>query len=839
MLSISQKLQSADYHLRLANEDYYLAGGEPPGEWFGTAADHFGLTGQVTDIPLRHLFNGLSPDGARRLVQKVPTTEDRQRQNGWDLTFSAPKSVSVLFGIAPYAIRQEIREAHRLAVIATLRYMEEHVVVTRRGKGSLRREQMGIFAAIFEHGSSREQDAQLHSHVLVVNSGLRVDGSTGALVGVELFKNKMLLGALYRAELAHQLVLRLKLTLERVKTWFEVVGVPAELIKDSSKRRAQIETELAARGESGAVAAAEVTIDTRQNKRVIAREILHRRWEERGRTFGFGPEAVADLCHRLQLPRFPQTPSPQEAVASLLDQQSFFTHRELLRRLAERHQTGLSAASLISAAKKSLEQLADLGAHNGQRYFTTKEMLALEGKLLKAALSVRTLDRFVVKKTTLEKVQSQHTLSEEQRQALTHITRTPGGVVVVQGWAGTGKSTLLAAAREVWTQEGFKVIGTALAGKAALGLKEASKIPSETIDRYLLQWKRETSKLSRLGPRTVMVVDEAGMLGTDKLHRLVEEAVTKGAKLVLVGDAQQLPPISAGAPFAALGKLLGQSELTDIRRQKNPILRDAVISLAEGNIPKAVRLLDFDKHLRVSENFDASCDRLVKDWFHSERGSQSIMLGASRADVDILNAKARSLRYAAGEIGSPIFRKKESHFSVGDRVMFTRNNRLLGLRNGMLGTLTKFNLWTKMATFKLDTGKSVRIPIESFHDLEHGYALTTHKAQGVTVNNAYILFNSSLEYQEMIYTQVSRARHRASIYLTKDQSGGPNFAKAIESMTRSRAKELAMERTPEFSKLIQEQQELRADIKRAEKARESLSERVTKLSQEKSISPSL
>ena len=235
MLSISPPMKGAgqgDYYLELAREDYYTKGGEPPGEWYGEGAELLQVEGQVGEAELRNLLEGYSADGANKLVQNAG---DENRQSGWDLTFSTPKSVSTFWTASDTETRKLIEESQDKAVKAALDYVQEEAGFTRRGKGGEFIEEAKLTFAMFEHGTSRAQDPQLHTHVLALNIGVREDGTTGTIRSHDIFEQKMAAGAIYRAELTYQLEQSLGLISERDKSCFQLSGVPKELNEEFSK----------------------------------------------------------------------------------------------------------------------------------------------------------------------------------------------------------------------------------------------------------------------------------------------------------------------------------------------------------------------------------------------------------------------------------------------------------------------------------------------------------------------------------------------------------------------------------------------------------------------------
>ena len=290
---------AGNYYLDLARDDYYANAREQAGVWFGRGAELLGLAGLVHREPFLHLLSGCSPDGKSPLVQNARAPD---RQSGWDLTFSAPKSVSVLWALASPRTRQQIEMVHHQAVELALSHLERTSALTRRGQGGKIVEPAAVVFATFQHSTSRAQDPQLHTHAIVVNLGLRRDGTTGTLQSHAFFEQKMLLGSLYRAQLAAGLSKHLGLILQPEPVGFHVAGVPRELCHELSKRRRDIKRVLEERGQTDAVAAKVATLDTRPRKQRTSRAELFAQWQAVGKSFGWEAAQAAQLI-RDQAPR--------------------------------------------------------------------------------------------------------------------------------------------------------------------------------------------------------------------------------------------------------------------------------------------------------------------------------------------------------------------------------------------------------------------------------------------------------------------------------------------------------------------------------------------------------
>jgi conjugative relaxase-like TrwC/TraI family protein len=311
MLSISDPCKGAsgiaDYYLK-GKEDYYLKGLASQGEWLGEGAKRLGLKGPVDRATFVNLLDGFSPDRKHALVQNAGSED---RQCCWDLTFSAPKSVSVLWALATPEVRKEIEEAHLCAVKKAFQFLQDTAGVTRRGKGGMFREPAHFVAACFLEGTSRAEDMQLHGHVVLINVGVRDDGSTGALMTRLVFIQKMNGGAAYKDELASQLVQRLAVTIEPREVGFHIQGVPELMCAFYSKRREEIEQVMAERGLSGAVAAKQIALETRPGKESTPSDELFARWRAETAAMGWSTEQAMKLVRPLSLRQAEQEQMPK------------------------------------------------------------------------------------------------------------------------------------------------------------------------------------------------------------------------------------------------------------------------------------------------------------------------------------------------------------------------------------------------------------------------------------------------------------------------------------------------------------------------------------------------
>ncbi len=385
-------------------------------------------------------------------------------------------------------------------------------------------------------------------------------------------------------------------------------------------------------------------------------------------------------------------------------------------------------------------------------------------------------------------------LSDEQRQAIAHITG-PERIAAVVGFAGAGKSTMLAAAREAWEAQGYQVHGAALAGKAAEALEESSGIESRTLASWSYSWDHGRDLIGR---GDVFVIDEAGMVGSRQLARFIGEAEKRGAKIVLVGDHEQLQAIGAGAPFRAIAEQIGHVELSGIRRQRQDWQRQASVAFATHKTAEGLAAYRDHGDIHFADSRDKAMAQIVRDFLaDNEEHPQGtrVAMAHRRADVRALNAAIRSelqnrqrlVRSPGlsddadcgdrgdGEAGRELtFQTNNGKraFGPGDRIIFLENNRDLGVKNGMLGTVEHVEPNKIIARLDGRGGDSVSIPTDSYQAIDHGYATTIHKNQGATVDRAFVLASSTMDRH---LTYVAMTRHRDSVQLYADIK---EFAKA-------------------------------------------------------------
>lgn len=826
------------YYSELAREDYYTeGGGGPPGRYAGKGTEALGLTGMVSKQALQNLFKGLSPDGRESLVQLQKGK--REHLPGWDLTFSAPKSVSIAWALSDEPLRQKIEEAHRAAVLEAIAYLEAEAAWGRRGKGGKTVEPVSLVALLYDHHTSRLQDMALHTHALVMNVGVRPDGTTGAIRSLDLFQHKMAAGAIYRAELARQMKI-LGFDLRKGEHSFELACVPKKVIDGFSKRSAEIREAMARDGASGPIAAELAALSTRQRKGHVERPALLAKWKREAGEMGLEqvrPGREQPAGEHLRVPE----DSIAKASMDLANERGAFHERDLLRRTASAlEHTGVGASKLRAAIRTFVSSSKDIELLPEKR-LSTKAHLTIERSLIDVALRSKDQRSHVVQVKHLARAEARFpTLSYEQRNALRHVTAELGTLKLVEGYAGTGKTTLLCAAAAAWRFQGLTVVGAAVAKSAANSLQREAGIQSrtlESLERLLARspadelkhharqigrvardnWRREgygnpkgwrkvkTSKLERgaIGPKTVLVIDEASMVSTAQVMRVARAARERGAKVVLVGDSAQLPAIeAAGGAFSALAKALGAAKLQNIHRQQRRWQREASRHFAEGDAATGLSLYAAAGRVAVATTRDQAKHEMVDAWFQG-RGSdprETLMVAGSRRDVTDLNRLAQEKRKEAGELGKLYVTVNGQRLHAGDRVVLNRNNPALGLTNGdtavvervvpaVVGKHSKLSLIVDTPGEK---PRRVAFELRTYDQVALGYATTVHKSQGLTHDRSLVLAGGWMQDKELTYVEMTRHRDDCLVFVS-EADAGEDLAELARAAQRSHAQETALD----------------------------------------------
>ncbi|MCF2871863.1 Ti-type conjugative transfer relaxase TraA [Octadecabacter sp. G9-8] len=486
---------------------------------------------------------------------------------------------------------------------------------------------------------------------------------------------------------------------------------------------------------------------------------------------------------------------PSLALDAITHQQSTFTQRDMAR-FAHRHSDGIDQFNAVNNAIRGAPDLVELGLdRRGEHRFSSRAMIEAEQRLHRAAKVLAEKQRHDVRdadhKAALARVEARGlVLSREQADALSQVT-TGRDLSIVVGHAGTGKSAMLGVARETWEAAGCRVRGAALSGIAADGLEGGSGIASRTIASLEHGWANDRDHLTA---RDVLVIDEAGMVGTRQLERVLSHAAGAGAKVVLVGDQQQLQSIEAGAAFRSLHERHGGAKIGEVRRQREDWQRDATRDLATGRTGAAIDAYDNHGMTHGAATREEARVDLIDRW---DRDSQAapdqgrIILTHTNAEVRLLNELARQRKRAAGDLGedaSLTVERGDRCFASGDRVMFLQNDRGLGVKNGTLGIIHEAS--AQSMSVQTDDRRYIAFDLKDYKHLDHGYAATIHKAQGMTVDRTHVLATPGLDAHGS-YVALSRHRDGLDLHYGRDEFASRD--RLIRTLSRDRSKDMALD----------------------------------------------
>lgn len=786
MVSIGKlgKGQQAYYLDRVAAgaEDYYAGEGEAPGQWTGSASGQLELSGQVERGQLDRVLSGLDP----RSGAELPAYLRRDRVPGFDVTFSAPKSVSLVWALGDADTSKAVRAAHERSVEAALGYLEREAAFTRLGTDGVNPTRgTGFVAAAFPHRMSRAGDPQLHTHVLISNLIRAPEGEWRALDAQRLYRRAKTAGYLYQSHLRAELSRKLGLEFAEVRNGAaEIAGVPDETLRAFSRRRAEIEARMAEVGGKSRRSAEVAARETRSPKdHGLSLAEQRREWRERAQAAGF--EVDRALHTRDQHRDQPDEPTLfAEVERKLTSNQSAFARRHVIEALAAHDSHGRHVGEVEQLADRFLArpEVVELGAARpanssssapSEPLYTTREVLAIEQALVATA---ERQSRLTLHKADLAAVETalarDPALSAEQREMVKKLALDGEGTVVVVGRAGAGKTRALRPVREAFEQSGHPVIGCSVQNSAARILEQEAGITSTSLARLIHEADARGVRLPR---RSVLVVDEAGMASTRQLARLQEICVRDDVKLIQVGDPEQLPAIEHPGAFRALCDRLDAIELTETRRLADPVERELVERVRAGHGRAALEVYSERGRLTLADTGADLDAAIVADRHSAHReGRDALILTRTRARARRLNEAAQDLRLHQGELGTEAIEVGETMVRAGDYVV-TRANRggrepvhnrerwIVEEIDSERRTMTLRHHKETDRVVTLDRSYLDREVESASGAVELGYATTKHGAQGMTVDGAFVTLTDGLS-KEDAYVALTRAREETRLY---------------------------------------------------------------------------
>jgi len=737
MLTISKPLsagQAQTYHkeeFANAQENYYSEDDRIRGEWHGKLATEWGLQDEVREEHFGRLAHGQHPLTGEQLVRhqtareyvngRGETVSTMEHRAAWDATFSAPKSVSLT---ALVGGDDRVRQAHRESVKVALGEMEKYVQA--RIGGNHPAETTGKWVATsFEHDSARPVNGyaapQLHTHVVFFNLTETQNGESRALQPRELYRSQQYATAIYRSELA----LRLKgqgYDIQRGKSGQpEIKGYTREYLDASSPRSQQIQAYLDQQGVRGAKAAQIAAHQTRDDKLpAITHAEMQQQHRDVAARFGHQPEEVIRAAHERRVEQEPQQ-KHQHLESALtyaqeknLERNAVTDERELMRD-ALKHSIGeASFAEIRERFDKRIQSgdLIEVESKSPARAFTTEQMIGYERDTVAEMRRGQNLDNPLITTETWRHIEEKHPhLSTSQRAAVEQIASSHDRITGLEGVAGAGKTTSLAAVREAAEHEGYEVFGLAPTSRAAQKLAE-SGIESGTLQRHLARGEQPDG-----GEKRLYVLDESSLASTKQMNELLHR-LQPGDRVLLVGDKRQHEAVEAGRPYRQLQEAgMHTARLHEVVRQKEPELKEAVEQLARGDVHGAVANLDRQGRVHEIVGREERLGAIACEYAREPQGT--LVISPDNESRRALNTLIHREMQACGDVNpeehklrvldsrnemTGADRQWAAQYGEGDLVRYTRGSKVLGIDLGEYARVDRVDARENLITIKRENG---------------------------------------------------------------------------------------------------------------------------------------
>lgn len=800
---------------------YYLDGDEPPGRWLGRGAEALGLSGDVDDDDFLTLMDGRDP----LTGELLGTSHNDRTVRGFDVTWSAPKSVSVLYAVGDEQIRKEVLDAHDAAVAAAFGWVEDHAHCRYRVNGEIWAvDADGIIAAAFRQHTSRAHDPQIHTHLVIPNRVMSPDGRWLALDARTLKHDQRTVSALYAAGLRAELTGRLGVRWKPVENGLaEMVDAPKEVLKEYSKRTEQMKRRYDDKVERFVdtmgrwptpredwALEREAAYDSRPGKTSADAIETHQHWHHQLADLGCTPDEYVDVVTRRTRPLEADDDLDRTAVvdalSSLRDTQSVWRPAEITREIAAALPTelGSTAAELVARADRLASHAVDSLVVDISRPVPDVVPVRRDGR----PVTEGALDRLLTTSAILD--EEERLLEITQRwsdqggaevqdipgdEDLTVVQRHAAGavagerrLVLVVGPAGTGKTTAMRPAVARLHADGRPCFGVAPSAAAAEVLAVDTGIDADTLDKLLIEHRLDRPPQHRydLPAGSTVVVDEASMVPTPRLAEMIDLAERRGWRLALLGDPMQFSAVGRSGMFGHLVDTLGAVELDRVHRFDASWERDASLRLRRGDTDVVGLYEQRDRlHGGTARQMAKATVAAWRDAINA--GHSAAMMAPTREAVAVLNEIAQATRFAAGEVDprSPSVSVGTSRAHVGDVVATRRNERtLLTDRKRMVKNRDR---WTVAAvhrngslTVDGSTGR-VTLPVEYVAaDVELAYAETSHATQGRTVDRSFLYLDGPTGTAG-IYVPLTRGRtsNEAFVVLHDERTAADVVAEAV------------------------------------------------------------
>jgi conjugative relaxase-like TrwC/TraI family protein len=802
---------------------YYTGAGEASGLWVGGGAARLGLDGEVEPDDLRAVLAGLAPGRGGLTPNGQRPRPHPRRVPGFDLTFKAPKSASVLYAVSDDPrVQGAVIEAGEAAMRAALGWLEREAIRARRGShnqawlaahtgepgvGPRQLATSGVVAASFRHRTSRAGDPLLHWHVLVANLAQGTDGHWSAFTHPDLYRHVRAAGEAFQAVFRDELTGSLGVEWRPGRHVGEIAGIPQALLDTFSKRSTEIDAWLTATGMPDTPEGRQAAVlATRRHKPEVEHGRFDEAWKAEAEAAGWGPDAAERLvgwsmqragttfdgAWRLdavgfdehgRAERYERIVDPEEWIAGLLREltanASTFTEAELIRAVASRQGPGATMETIERIASRAIASRQAISVSSPDAdpaRWSSRELVDVESRFLAALTNNRPVDPlpgYVVDRA----ISSRRSLGVDQESAVRVLCAGTSAVSVMVGPAGTGKTYTLDMVRDASELAGFRVLGAAPSARAAIELAAGAHIRSRTLHSLLGDWVRGHGSPEA---RSLLVIDEAGMADIRTLEAVVTRQVSAGGRVLLVGDHRQLPEVGAGGGFAAATQHADcVAKLTVNRRQRQPWEQDALANLRDGSVHLAVEAYLTHARVVVTDTPEAMITAAVDKWFEARALElDPVLLAGTNSLVDRLNQAVIDRLADIGELEPTNGAFGRTAFRSGERVVLRRNSteRTVGghavdLANGQAGHVVDIapdRLVIRLDALDDDIVLTDRYLRRGGH-VTHAYALTTNRAQGGTWDLGIAVGAEGL-YREGVYVELSRGAVENWIVLTDPEA---------------------------------------------------------------------
>jgi conjugative relaxase-like TrwC/TraI family protein len=811
-------------------EDYYLSTDEQPGVWWGGAASELGLAGESRREDFRALMAGVDPRTGEALGRRLRPDGVR----GFDLTFSAPKSVSVLSAVCGGEVERAVIDSHDAAVRAVMRVIEERATTRSGTNGVYRVEVAGVAVLLVRHRTSRALDPQLHTHAVLVAKVKSADGRWRAIDASIVYRDQRALGALYQAALRAELTGRLGVAWGPVvKGQGEIAGVPAELLEAFSRRAMQVRDAVARKAErfraangrepsrrEWGIIARDAARESRPAKqRGRAAERLRSEWLATASRHGHDPDALVRAVSaagerqrgdraRSWVPRADgravrvderaRERLADDVLGVLAVEASAWTRGEIEREVAARLPVRIGAGALdqvreieraaaeiiasrcVDLAPAGLRGVARAAVEEpGVQRYSTRELVEQEQRIVRwfSEAAAGGGERLVIG------ARLAIGLDPEQAQAAGLVAGT-GGLVVVLGPAGAGKTRAMRAAVDALQQQGRAVLGLAPSARAAEQLEQASGVRSETVERFLTEHELPDGPSSALSlpARATLIVDEAGMLRTRDAQRLLRVARDRGYRLALIGDSRQLAAVGRGGMFDEARAVAPLAQLREVRRFAERWEARASLLLRDCE-PEAID--HYQRHGRIKAGTGEQMrEAMLEDWWQARQAGQKPALTVpSNEQARGLNQLARTKLVDAGLVDdtNAVQTAAGERIGAGDEIQSRQNDRRLRTETGRwVRNRQRWRVEQVTSDGRIVVrGRGGQVTLPTDYAREHvdlAYFQTVHSSQGLTRQQGGTLVDELAGWRSL-YVGMTRGRRQNTAYVVvEDPDDTPQHA---------------------------------------------------------------